>query len=247
MENSIYIGLSRQLALQENMATVANNIANVNTAGYRGQSMLFENYIFDPHNKTEGLRGRDDDIKMVLNYGQYTDARPGPLKSTGNPLDVALEGPGFFGVQTADGIRYTRAGNFSLNVNGELVTPTGQIVASNGGGSIVVPPSAKSITITDDGSVATDQGQIGQLMISEFDNINTLKPQGDGLYNTDEAGRPAEKTRARQGMVEGSNVQAVVEMTRMIDVSREYQSIARMLQNEHDRQRSTIQRLTQNA
>lgn len=238
MENSLYVALSRQVALSENMTIVANNLANISTPGYRGQNMVFEEYIDDP-------RGAREPLSLVLDYGQYQNTDEGPLSLTGNPLDVALEGPGFFGVNTPDGIRYTRAGNFTVNENGTLMTPLGYPVAGQGGGEIVIPQEATNISIDYNGVVSTEDGEVGQLQITEFDNEQLLDPQGNSLYVTEEAGRPAENTRVKQGMLEGSNVQGITEMTRMIEVSREYQAIARMVQGEHDRQRSAIQRLLQ--
>ncbi len=237
MENAIFIGLSRQIVLRTNMDIVANNIANMTTPGFRGQNMVFEEYISDP-------RGADDPISMVYDYGQYQLTTPGPVKNTGNPLDAALNGPGFFGIQTPDGIKYTRAGNFELNALGELVTPSGYPVADAGGGTITIPEDAKEVKIADDGFVSTDQGAIAQIMVMEFDNVQELDPVGNNLYTTEAAGKPAENTVVKQGMVEGSNVNSIVETTRMIDILRNYQSMQQMLQSEHERQRTAIQRLS---
>lgn len=236
MENSLYVALSRQVALGENMAIIANNIANINTPGFRGQNMIFEEFIEKP-------RGLEEPLSMVLDYGHYQKTDPGPVSLTENPLDVAIEGPGFFGIQTPDGVQYSRAGNFTIDVNGTLVNALGYRVAGAGGGDIVIPQNAKEIMIDENGFVSTEDGQVGQIMVMEFDSDQPLDPTGDGLYFTEVAGRPAENSRVLQGMLEGSNVQGVVEMTRMIEVSREYQAIQRMTQNEHDRQRNAIQRL----
>ncbi|MGE4312953.1 MAG: flagellar basal-body rod protein FlgF [Pseudobdellovibrionaceae bacterium] len=237
MENGLYIGLSRQMVLRTGMDLVANNIANANTPGFRAQNPLFKEYISDP-------RGARDPISMVEDYGQYDLTKPGPLQQTGSPLDVALNGPGFMGVRTAGGeIQYTRAGNFNLNNLRELVTPNGYRVADLGGGAIVVPENVKNISIDRQGRVSTDQGEIGTIMVHEFDNPQLLTPQGNGLYSTTEAGRPAQDTVVLQGELEGSNVSPIVEMTKMIDISREYQAMQRFLQNDHDRQKDAIQRL----
>lgn len=241
MENSLYIGLSRQVALQEQMDTVANNIANLNTPGYREHNMVFLEYLSQQRNAE---KAGNDSISMVHDYGQFMNTENGPLRSTGNPLDVAIEGPGFFGIQTPDGVQFSRAGNFQLNGARELVTGSGQLVADNGGGTIAIPENAIEVTISRNGTVSTDQGELAQLMVVEFENPQSLVAQGNGLYKTEEAGNPAENTRVMQGMLEGSNVNAVLEMTRMIDVSRAYQSTQRMLQTEHDRQRGMIQTLT---
>lgn len=239
MENSIYVGLSGQVALEAKMALIANNVANINTPGYRGQNVLFKEFISDQ-------RRMKEDVSLVYDIGQYDVTDPGPIKTTGSPLDVALVGPGFLGVQTPQGVQYTRAGDFALNANGELVTSRGFKVAGGGGGTISVPADAEYVTISENGEISTDQGVIGTLMVSEFTDYQKLQPQGNGLYTTDEAAAPATQTKVLQGKIEGSNVSGVSEMTRMIEVMREYQSVQNIMQTEHDRQRTAIQRLLRN-
>ena len=240
MENSLYVGLSSQVALEQRMALVANNIANMSTPGYRGQNAVFKEFISDQKRMKE-------DVSLVYDYGQYQLTDAGPIKETGNALDVALVGPGFFGVQTPDGVQYTRAGNLTINQTGELVTASGYRVADQGSGTITIPPDAKEISIDKQGVISTDQGPIGSLMVAEFQNYQSLKPAGNGLYTSTEPATPAQSTTVIQGRLEGSNVQPVVEMTRMIDVSREYQAMQNVMDNEHDRQRTAIQRLMRNS
>lgn len=236
MENSLYIGLSKQVVLRENMDIIAQNVANVNTPGYRAQNMVFKEYIEDPKYMKE-------DMAFVLDYGQYQVTDPGSLKETGNPLDIALVGNGFLGIQTPGGIQYTRAGNLTMDAEGVIRNARGMAIADKAGNDVVIPADAKEIRIDQKGVISTDQGEISQLMIVEFNNYQKLDPKGNGLYATDEAAIPAEKTSVMQGKVEGSNVQAVVEMTRMIDVLREYQAVQNMMQSEHERLRSGAQRL----
>lgn len=237
MENAQYIGLSRQMVLRTGMNLVANNIANANTSGYRSQNPLFSEYLSDP-------KGARDPISLVYDRGQYDVTSPGPIKTTGNELDVAVVGPGFIGVQTPDGsTQYTRSGNFILNSRREMVTANGYNVADAGGAVISIPEGASEIRIDKQGRVSTQEGQIAQIMVREFDNPQTLEPQGNGLYKTDENGNVPQDTAVLQGQLEGSNVQPVLEMTKMIAISREYQSIQRFVQTDHDRQRTAIQRL----
>lgn len=236
MENSLYIGLSGQMALDEKMSIIANNVANLGTPGFRAQNMVFSEYLTQP-------RGMKESMSMVLDYGQYEVTDPGPVKTTGNPLDIALIGPGFLGVATPSGVQYTRAGNMSMTPDGILVNARGVPMASAGGGTITIPATAKNVYIDQKGNVSTDEGQAGQLMIAEFTDLQKISPAGNGLYTTTETPIPAEKTTLVQGKLEGSNVQAVVEMTRMIDVSREYQMVQRLMQNEHDRIRGAIEKL----
>lgn len=242
MENSVYIGLSKQVVLRENMNIIANNVANVNTPGYRAQNMVFTEFVEDP-------RYMKEDISMVLDYGQYQMTDPGSIEVTDNPLDIALVGNGFMGIQTPDGIQYTRAGNLTMDAEGVVRNARGMAVANATGGDIVIPQNTKEIHIDRQGVISTkdifaaELAPVGQLMIVEFENPQELDPVGNSLYKTDAAPIPAEKTAVLQGKLEGSNVQAVVEMTRMIDVLREYQAVQNMMKSEHERLRSSAQRL----
>lgn len=241
MENTIYIGLSRLNALQVHMNLIANNIANINTPGYKANKPLFTEYL----NKLEG-EAPEKRMSMVLDYGNFRVSDNGPLKRTGNQLDVALEGQGYLGVQSPSGeTMYTRNGALALNTEGQLVTQQGYPVLDSGGQPITIAPDQRDITIDSGGSIAGTGGSIGALMIHEFTSLDKLQPVGDSLYKADEAGRPSPATRVVQGAIEGSNTQGVLEMTDMIDVSRTYQSVAKMLQTEHDRLRGAIRTMTQ--
>lgn len=238
MENSIYLGLSRQMTLRTNMEIVANNVANMNTPGFRGQNLIFSEFISDP-------KGADDPLSFVFDRGQYQITDPGPVQFTGNSLDIALEGPGFIGVQSPGGeIAYTRAGNFEMAPDGALITAAGFPVADAGGATITVPAGSTEIKIDDNGFVSNQDGQIGQIMIVEFENIQQLNPMGNNLYETDAATAPPEDTVVKQGHLEGSNVKPVVEMTRMIDTLRSFQSLQKVLQTENERLRDAIEQLT---
>ncbi len=241
MENSLYVGLSRQLVLDHAMTLVANNVANANTPGYRAQNPMFEEYIA----KSNGYTGQDP-LSMVYDMGQYDTTTPGSMQVTGGTYDVALLGPGFIAINTPSGAtQYTRAGDFTVNANNELVTADGYTVSGPGGNAIGIPTDAKEISITDSGELTADGNVIGRISVVEFDNIQDLTPEGDGLYSSKSAGRPATETTVRQGYLEGSNVNSVQEMTRMIDILRTYQSTMNMMKNEHERQVNAIQKLSQ--
>ncbi|MAE52268.1 MAG: flagellar basal-body rod protein FlgF [Micavibrio sp.] len=238
MENSLYLGLSRQMTLRTNMAITANNIANMNTPGFRGQNMLFAEYLADP-------RGAEDELSFVYDRGQYQSTKAGPLQQTDNPLDMALVGPGFFGVAgPGDQPTYSRAGNFQIGTTGTLQTAAGFDVLDEGGAAIQIPQDAKEISIDDNGNVSTENGQIGKIQIVEFENIQELDPLGNNLYTTAAAAIPATQTKAKQGYVEGSNINAVMEMTNMIEISRSFQSMQQAMSVENDRLRSAIAKLT---
>lgn len=244
MPNTIFAGLSQQIAVERQMEIVSNNIANASTPGYRAQHIVFSEYLKGSNNKVDTDAG--DKLSLVLDYGHYQSNLQGSIKQTGNPLNVALEGPGYIGVQSDNGIVFTRAGNFKLNGFGELVTSHGNKVAGVGGGTLTIPKEAQDIKISQDGSISTEQGDVGKLMISEFENEQELEAIGHGLYRAKEGdeGTAATETIAIQGAIEGSNVEAVVEITRMIDILRSYQRTQRMMQTEHERERNMIQRLS---
>ncbi|MBK9585385.1 MAG: flagellar basal-body rod protein FlgF [Alphaproteobacteria bacterium] len=237
MENTLYLGLSRQIVLQNNLDIVANNIANVNTNGFREQSPVFEEYLADP-------RGNGDPLSFVLDYGQYQNTAPGSITQTGNDMNVALNGPGFLAVQLPDGSTgYTRDGNFLKTADGTLVNSAGYPLLGSGG-PITVPADSTEFVVDERGVLSNQSGQIGRLRVVEFENLQSLKPKGNNAYTTSSPEQEAANTVVRQGYLEGSNVQPVVEITRMIKILRHFQSVQRMLEVEHDRQRNAIQKLT---
>lgn len=241
MENIAYIGLSHQIALKNSLNTTANNIANMTTPGFKSQEVMFNEYWVEANNT-----GNKDHLSMVLDYGSFRDTSQGVIKQTGNPLDLALQGDGFFVIEMNNNDNYTRAGNFTLNGAGEIVTQDGRIVLSSEGSPIVIPKNNTAITIDKSGMVSTrETPNIGQIKIVRFDSEQELIEKGNGLY---EAGAqeplPADNTIVRQGMLEGSNVEPIIEMNKMIEALRSYQEIQNMLQKDHERQRSVISKLS---
>lgn len=234
MESSLYVGLSRQIVLSNAMTMVANNVANANTAGYRAQNPMFQEFISKE-------RYDKDNLSMVYDMGQYDTTSPGTIQLTGNPYDVALSGPGFMAVTAPSGeMQYTRAGNLTVNNNNELVTSSGFKVSGPGGNVIAIPTGSKQVKMTDQGEVTADGNTVGRIGVFEFDNLQELRPEGNGLYSAKTPGRPATETKMIQGALEGSNVNAIQETTRMIEILRTYQSTMRMIQNEQERQVSAI-------
>jgi len=241
METVTYIATSRQMALKNKVDVIANNIANMSTTGYKRQRMIFEEFLVKPHQTNPR---NDGPYTMVLDAGTYRQDEQGALHRTDNPLDVALQGEGYFNVRTANGTRFTRAGSFALNDQRELVTQSGLPVLGTNGNELRVPAGASRITITADGTISSDAGQIGQLQISQFTRPQELVEEGDGLYSAVETAIDAEDVQVMQGMLEKSNVQPIVEMTDMIDAMRAYQSVVNILQTDHERQRTANQRLS---
>lgn len=236
MENAGYIALSRQMVLRREMDVIANNMANLNTPAYKGQSMLFVEYLetSDSGEKMSFVQ----DISLVRNLTE------GELTSTENPLDLAISGNGYFEVETPVGPRYTRNGVFRLNAEGQLVTAGGQPVLGEGGTPITLPPNSADVTVTRDGTVNTEQGPAGRLRVVRFEDEQTMVKLADGLYDADgQDPLPAEDAQVMQGMVEGSNVQGIIELTRMIETVRSYSSAGKLVNDEHERLRRAIQSL----
>jgi flagellar basal-body rod protein FlgF len=241
MENAQLIGLSRQIALLRQMNVVANNMANMNTTGFKAQSILFEEYI-NPVARDRDFTGRDQSLSFVQDWATMTDMAPGAMVQTGNPLDVALEGEGFFAVQMPSGEeRWTRSGAFQINTSGMLVDVAGNPVLGEGG-TITFDSTDTEITIARDGTVMTQNGSKGRLRIVEFDDPRVLARVGDNLFEGGEP-LPATNTRVTQGFIERSNVSSVTEMAEMIRVNRSYQSLASFMQRQDELRRSAIQRL----
>ncbi len=236
MESVSHIILSSQTALQKKMSMTANNIANMTSVGFKAQDILLKEEVLNP--------GVETQYSMVSEQGSFRRMEQGSFTSTGNPLDVAIQGDGFFAINTPNGVKYTRAGNFALNGDRELVTQAGYPV-SVGGGTVAIPDGDTSITFTKNGSLVSESGELGRLDLFQFDNEQNIVEEGDGFYEANgELPIASENTEIVQGMLEASNVQPIVEMNRMIEILRTYQSIQNISKNQHDVQRNMISKLT---
>lgn len=227
MENAQLIGLSRQMVLRRELDVIANNIANIETGGYRRHAMMFEEYVM-PVAQFQTERTIDRDLSYVSDRATYVDFAPGTLKQSGNPLDVAITGPGWFAVETPDGERYTRNGSFQLNADGELITAEGYRVLGTGG-PILLGQDAAGIEIAGDGTISTADQEVGQLRLVEFEDMNGLDADGAATFASEVPPVAATQSAVVQGMVEGSNVKGVAEVTRMIEVTRTYVSVSQMI------------------
>lgn len=236
MENAGYIALSRQMVLRREMDVIANNMANLNTPSYKGQSMLFVEYL--------ETTDSGEKISFVQDIGLVRNLTEGPMTATDNPLDLAIAGDGYFEVETPVGPRYTRKGVFQLNADGQIVTSRGQRVLGEGGQPITLPPNSTDVTITRNGTISTSQGPAGRLRVVRFENEQALVKLADGLYDADgQDALPAEDAEVMQGMIEGSNVQGIIELTRMIETARSYANTGKLVNDEHERLRRAIQSL----
>src|ERR1700731_1002978 len=249
MENMLLVGLSRQMTLERQMDVVANNVANVNTNGYKADRSLFQEYLNSGAHE-DNFKGRDRAVSYVLDNGTFKDFAQGASEQTKNPLDVAIDGRGFLVVQTPAGERYTRDGGLQINNQGQLVTQSGNPVLGTSG-PIVFQPTDHDISITPDGTITVLEGTArtdsirGKLRLASFADAQKLLKEGSNLYAQGEGGPPQPDTKSviQQGFIEKSNVNAVAEMSRMIEVTRAYTQISTLLQQQSDLQKTAIQQL----
>ena len=248
MENALLVGLSRQMVLERQMDVVANNVANVNTNGYKADKSLFQEYLKTGAHE-DNFVGRDRAVSYVLDNGTFKDFAQGPTEPTKNPLDVAIDGAGFLVVQTAAGERYTRDGGLQINNQGQLVTAAGDIVLGNSG-PIVFQQTDHDVSIAADGNVTVQEGTSrtdavrGKLRMVSFANAQQLLKEGANLYSAGNAvAQPDTASKLQQGFIEKSNVNSVTEMSRMIEVTRTYTQIATLLQQQSDLHKTAIQQL----
>jgi flagellar basal-body rod protein FlgF len=240
MENAIYIALSSQMALQRQTDVVANNLANISTPAFKGEEMLFRQYLVRP----EG----NGPLAFVEDVGTARNLQQGPITRTGNALDVALQGSGYLVVQTPLGTRYTRNGHFQLDAQNQLVTAEGYPVLSDGDQPLQMPSNVRDITIAADGTISASQDgtkvstKVGKLQVVDFAVPQAVTPAANGYYVTDQPPQPATAS-VQQGLLEESNVQPVVELTRLLGVSRAFAGINNFLALESKRQLEAIDKL----
>jgi flagellar basal-body rod protein FlgF len=244
MDNSLLISLSQQLAAYRSIDVIANNLANASTPGFKREAAKFEEYIARVR-PAEDQKGPQY-LSFVKGAGVMRDLGQGELTSTGAPLDFAINGKGFFAVQTPAGMRYTRDGHFTLDQNGQLVTSDGYPVQGDDG-AITITPDDGQVSVGPDGTISSilngASNQIGKLQVVDFPNERAMVKQGANLYGTAQAPLPALNTTIAQHMLEGSNVSPVIEITHMVEVMRAYQATATLSNSEENLKRQAIEKL----
>lgn len=240
MENTAYIALSRQLVLTRQLDIIANNLANANTASYKREDLAFVEYLVQPDEAGNPTYvSADGKVAMVQDLGMVRDTDQGPMTQTGAPLDVAINGDGYFEVNTPDGVRYTRLGRFQVDSGSQLVTGDGFAVQGEGG-PVFVPPDDGDIKIARDGTISSDGGILGKLKMVRFEDEQSLRHDSAGLYIATGQPEPAVDSEVVQGMVEESNVQPVVELTQLIAVMRNFEAAQKMVDAQDDLTRRVI-------
>lgn len=236
MDNAGYTSLTRQSGLLREMQIVANNIANISTTGFQKEGLLFAEYVHDLDNGGASLSMANADV-------QITSTEQGPLSETRNTFDLAIEGGGYFLVQGPEGSQLTRAGNFGTNAEGELVASDGARVMDDGQAAIVVPPDAKNITISADGTLSADGNPLGQIGVFLTDNATEMSRHNGVRFEPEGEISPVEDPKVLQGFLEGSNVNPVLEITRMIEVQHAYEMGQKLMDQEDQRIRNVLQTL----
>lgn len=240
MDNTGYIALSHQMALQRQMEVIANNLANANTAGYKADETLFEEFLVQ--NGQQGSRSQRE-LSFVQDFGVLINFSDGALEATGNPYDVGLKGPGFFVAQTPSGRVYTRGGHLGINDQGQLATAQGHPILDDANRPINIDPALGPFIINGDGSLVQGDRAPVRFNLVEFANPQQLRRQGGGYFTTTEAERPSTNTRTVQTMVEGSNVEPILQLSAMIETSRAYQNSQKLIDTEHELQRKVAERM----
>ncbi len=245
MDNTKYIALSRQMGLWKQMDIVSNNMANMNTAGYKQDDAVFSSYIV----KTEGAKGFGQvPLYFTQDFGTFKDFQEGAFQETGNALDVALQGNAFFAIETPNGEMYTKKGQFALDANGMIVTKDGDALLSENNEPFFIAPGEKEIVISENGEVSTETGVIGRLKLVTFGNEQKLLKMGGTKFANTEGNMMTiggGNTRVMQGKIEQSNVQPIVEMSKMIKLQRSYEYVQQMIDEEHERLSNTISTYSQ--
>ena len=238
MENPTSIVLSRLMAQTRAMDVTATNIANASTPGFRAGRTLFSAWLLREPRQAGGR------ATFVQDRATYHERDPGPMSHTGNPLDLALADPdAFFSVQTPAGVRLTRAGHFTQSPTGGIVDEAGNPLLDSAGQPLALSPADRVVTVAGDGTITTENGRAGRLGIVTPADPTAVTPEGGRLSATTSATGPSAAPRVVQGAIEGSNVSAIAEVTRMTDGLRQFQLASQFLTSEAEREQSAIDKL----
>lgn len=241
MELPTTIALSRLTAQQRALEVTANNLANANTSGFRAERVLFTDWLSTQTNTTPIAGGRQ--IAFTQDRATWREQRDGNLSHTANPLDLAIAGEGYFTVQTQAGPRLTRAGRFATSPNGTIVDMQGDALLDRAGQPIQLANGETQVTVAGDGTVSGAGGRIGRIGVVMPGDPLRLTGEGGDRLRADAATTPVAAPAIVQGAIEESNVQPIVETTRMIDLSRQFQMVAQFVQAESDRQQNAIDKI----
>lgn len=243
MSDGIWSAVSGAVAQERALDVVANNVANANTTGFRGDRVAFQEAL----GNAGGRAGQPPSMRFVAVSRVSAREDAGPLRQTGAPLDLALQGRGFFAVATPAGERYTRAGSFVAGANGQLQTQEGHAVVAAGGpdARIMIPTGTTEVSVAADGTVTADGNEIGKISIVRFDSMDQLSKEGRTLFNAvGTPPTPDDETLVTQGFLEGSNVSAVEGINELITVSRSFEAFQKVIQTFRDLDQRTAREVS---
>jgi len=242
VENTSYVGISGQLSLARRLETIANNMANVNTPGFRAEALKFSTLV-SPQAETQGSR-----VQFSSTGKSYISLERGQLMQTGNALDVAVKGESYLALQTPAGLVYTRDGRMQMTAEGGLVSVQGYPVLDSGGAPITLEPQSGLPRISEDGNIYQNNVQVGALGLFQFQPGSHLIYGPNSSLIPDRAPIPViddPQNGVVQGYIESSNVNGVIEMTRLIDVSRAFERVESMLRSQNEMSSKAIETLGQ--
>lgn len=243
MQNATSVALSRLVAQQRAMDVTAANLANADTPGFKTGRTLFADWLSHPSG-TDPVRGGRV-LAFTQDRATYREQTAGALSHTANPLDIAITGPGFFTVQTKAGPMLTRAGRFSLQADGTVADSDGDALLDSAGKPMHVAAADTSLQVAGDGTLSSENGQLGKIGIVQPADPNRMQALGSRLLSSDTATSPVTQPKLVGGALEESNVQPVAETTRMMNDLREFQFVSQFVQSEGEREQAAIDKLTQ--
>ncbi len=241
MDNTINIALSRLAAQQQAMDVVAGNLANASTPGYRAERTVFADWLV----REPGGAAPAGDTALAFTQlrATYRDRAEGTLTHTGNPLDLALSGEGWFTVQTGAGVRLTRAGRFTLQKDGAVTDEAGNALLDVNAQPMRLSTADTELTVKADGTLRSQNGVIGQIAVVAPNDANRMTAEGGRLFRADVPTTPVARPKMLQGAVEDSNVQPIAEITRMISTERDFQFVSQMVEAEGQRRQNAIDKI----
>lgn len=225
MQNSLYVALSSQVALEKRLNTIADNVANASTIGFRATGVKFEDVVSSIDDKA---------LSFVSSGDTFVSNANGPLRETGNPFDFAVKGDAWFGIETPAGTVMTRDGRFTLSENGELMSIEGYPVLDSGGAPIQLDPRNGPPSAGADGSLRQSDNLVGALGLFNFDpGVNFVRFGNSGIVPSGEPEPVVDRIDAGvvQGFLEESNVNPMLEITKLIMVQRAFENGAAMIRD----------------
>ncbi len=243
MDSASHLSVSLVTSLRRDLDVTANNIANADTVGFKRERVTFESYV---HRNADG----GEDVHFAVDGGSYVDESSGRLQTTGNPLDLALQGSGWFSYETADAQRvFSRDGRLTVDAQGALVNSEGAQILDAGGAAVVIPPElASTLTIAEDGTMTGPDGAVlGRIGVFQIENLQAFERIGAGMFRAPEGVEPdieADLSSTMvQGAVEGSNVQAITEVTRLMEIQKAYDRAMNISNGVDDLRKDMLSRL----